>query len=224
MMADNLQLIAEIRKDVGKGASRRLRHDGVIPAIVYGADKDPQMLILKHNKVIKALENDEYFSQIITLDVAGDLQKVVLKDMQRHVFKPKIMHMDFLRIKASEKITMLIPLHFSGEAVAPGVKLEGGSVSHAISEVEVRCLPADLPKNIEVDVSNMNLNDTLHLTDLKLPENVELTMLAQGEEFDQPVVTIHLTRIEEAPVEVEVEEVEAEEGAEAEEGNGEGKE
>ncbi len=213
-MADNLKLTAEIRTDVGKGASRRLRHENEIPAIVYGADKEPQSLTLKHNEVIKALESEEFFTQIITLDVNGKSQKVVLKDLQRHAFKPKVLHMDFLRIKASEKITMLIPLHFIGEEVAPGVKLEGGIISHALSEVEVRCLPADLPKYIEVDVSDMKLNDSIHLSDLKVPAGVELTALAHGEEYNQPVATLHLARIVE---EIPVAEVEAEEGEAAEE-------
>lgn len=217
-MAENLEINAELRTEVGKGASRRLRHAEKIPAIVYGADKDPQILVLEHKDVIKALENEAFFSQIIDLKITGKPQQVVLKDMQRHVFKPKIMHMDFLRIKAGEAITMLIPLHFIGEDVAPGVKLGGGVVSHALSEVEVKCLPKDLPQFIELDVSNMELNDTLHLSDLKMPKDVELTVLAQGEEYDQPVVTVHLPKIIEEPVEEEVvAEEEGEEAAAAEE-------
>ncbi len=213
-MADKLQLNAVARTDVGKGASRRLRHQDIVPAIVYGIGKEPEMLALKHNEVIKALENEAFYSQIINLNVDGKSQQVVLKDLQRHVYKPKIMHMDFLRIKAGEKITMLIPLHFIGEDVAPGVKDEGGIFSHALNEVEVKCLPANLPAFIEVDLSNMALSDIVHLSDLQLSEGVELTVLAQGEEYDQPVATMHLPRVE-----VEEEEVVAEEGeAAAEEG------
>ncbi len=211
-MADKLELNAIARTDVGKGASRRLRHQDIVPAIVYGIGKEPEMLALKHNEVIKALENEAFYSQVINLTIDGKSQQVVLKDLQRHVFKPKIMHMDFLRIKAGEKITMLIPLHFIGEDVAPGVKEEGGIFSHALNEVEVKCLPANLPAFIEVDLSNMALSDIVHLSDLKIPKGVELTVLAQGEEYDQPVATMHLPRVE-----VEEEEVVAEEGEEGEE-------
>jgi large subunit ribosomal protein L25 len=211
-MANSLQIGAVSRIDVGKGASRRLRHANKVPAIVYGAGKKPQMLTLQHNEVIKALENEEFFSQIITLTVDEKAEKVVLKDLQRHAFKPKIMHMDFLRIKADEAVTMLIPLHFIDEEVAPGVKQDGGTISHALSEVEVKCLPADLPKYIEVDMSKLELNDTIHLSDLKLPHGVEIPVLAQGEEYDQLVASLHLARMaEEIPIEEEVEEVEGEE-------------
>lgn len=209
-MSDKLQLNAEIREDVGKGASRRLRHQGVVPAIVYGAGKEPQTLSLQHNEVIKAAETEAFFSQILDLNIAGKKQPVVLKDIQRHAFKPKITHLDFLRIKASEAITMNIPLHFINEEDAPGVK-EGGAISHAITEVEVKCLPANLPEYIAVDVANMKLDDIVHLSDLKLPEGVELTVFSHGdvEEHDQPVASLHMTRIaaevEEAPVEEEVE-------------------
>jgi large subunit ribosomal protein L25 len=207
-MTNNLQLNAENRNNGGKGVNRRLRDDNQIPAVIYGAGKEPQSLILKFNEVIKALENEEYFSQIITLNVDNKPEQVVLKDLQRHPYKPKIMHMDFMRIKATEKITMLIPLHFIGEDVAPGVK-QGGIISHSISEVEIRCFPADLPKNIEVDMSNMELNDIVHLSDLKLPKDVELTALGLGEEYDQPVATIHIARIaEEVVTEEEVPEEE----------------
>jgi large subunit ribosomal protein L25 len=212
-MTNNLQLNAENRNNGGKGVNRRLRDDNQIPAVIYGAGKEPQSLILKFNEVIKALENEEYFSQIITLNVDNKPEQVVLKDLQRHPYKPKIIHMDFMRIKASEKITMLIPLHFIGEDVAPGVK-QGGIISHSISEVEIKCLPADLPKNIEVDMSNMELNDLIHLSDLKLPKGVELTQLGLGEEYDQPVATIHMARIAEAVVTEE--EVPEEEKAEEE--------
>jgi len=213
-MTNNLKLNAEIRNNSGKGANRRLRDDNKIPAVIYGAGKEPQALALKLNKVIKALENEEYFSQIITLNVDGKPEQVVLKDLQRHPYKAKIMHMDFMRIRASEKITMPIPLHFIGEDIAPGVK-QGGIISHSISEVEIRCLPADLPKNIEVDMSNMELNDIVHLSDLKLPKTVELTTLSLGEEYDQPVATVHIARIAEEVVTEE--EVPAEEKAAEEE-------
>lgn len=212
-MTNNLKLTVEVRTDMGKGASRRLRHADKIPAVIYGAGKEPQILTLNLNEVTKALENEEFFSQIIDLNIAGKTEPVVLKDLQRHSYKAKVTHIDFMRIKASEKITMPIPLHFIGEDVAPGIK-QGGIVSHSISEVEVKCLPADLPKYIEVDMSNLELNNIIHLSDLKLPKNVEITELAQGEGHDLPVATIHITRIaeeivtEEAPPEEEEQEAE----------------
>lgn len=195
-MTNNSQLNAEIRTDNGKGASRRLRADNKIPAVIYGGGKDPQSLTLKHNEVIKAMENADFRSQILAINVNGKSEQVVLKDIMHHPYKPKILHMDFMRIKATEKITMLIPLHFIGGDKAPGVKA-GGIVSHAISEVEVRCLPADLPRYIEVDLSNLELNDILHLSDLKMPKNVDLPILAHGEQYNQAVATVHMARIAE---------------------------
>lgn len=201
-------LNAEIRKDVGKGASRRLRREGKVPAIIYGTDKAPQMLTLSHNQLSKAISNEEFFSQIITIDTDVEKEQVVLKDLQRHVYKSQILHVDFLRIKADEKLDMYIPLHFIGEASAPGLK-QGGIFSRTVSEVEIRCLPADLPKYIAVDVSNLGLNETIHLSDLVLPTGVEILALAQGPEHDQPVITLHLAKMEEiveqaAPVSAEV--------------------
>lgn len=192
-MNDKIQLTAEIRADVGKGASRRLRREGKIPAILYGTEEAPQNLALIHNQVAKAVEIDGFSSQVLNLNVTGKPIQVVLKDIQHHVYKPQITHLDFMRIKATEKITMRIPLHFAGEAVCPGIKL-GGILSRAISEVEVRCLPADLPRFIEVDISKMELNDTVHLSELKIPANIELLSMTHG---DQLVATVHLARMAE---------------------------
>ena len=203
-MADKLQLEAEVRTDIGKGASRRLRHADKVPAIIYGAGKDPQPLVLEHNKVIKALENEEYYSQIITLKVDKREEQAVLKALQRHPYKPKVTHMDFLRIKAGEEITMQIPLHFIGEEDSPGVK-QNGTISHHISEVEIRCLPVNLPKYIEVDVSAMDLDDSIHLSSLKMPKGVDLATPVD-EEHDQPVISIHLAKIAEEPKAVPEEE------------------
>lgn len=220
-MIEKLQLTAQTRAEGGKGANRRLRHENKVPAIIYGIGKPSVSLVLNRNHVAKALENEAFYSQIINLDIDGEPEQVVLKDMQRHAFKPEILHMDFLRIKATEKITMHIPLHFIGEDVAPGVK-QGGIISRTISEIEVRCLPADLPSHIEVNLANLELNETIHLSDLKIPGNVELLALAQGGEYDQPVASIHLARmaavVEEEAVAAEAvpEEEKAEEAAKAE--------
>jgi large subunit ribosomal protein L25 len=207
-MNDKLQLTAEIRADVGKGASRRLRREGKIPAILYGTEEAPQTLIFNHNHITKAMENEDFFSQIFTLNIMDKPVQVVLKDIQHHVYKSQITHLDFMRINAAEKITMHIPLHFVGEAMCPGIKL-GGILSRTMPEVELRCLPIDLPRFIEIDISTMQLNDTVHLSDLKIPANIELLSMAHG---DRLVATVHLARMAEeivssAPVTTEGAEV-----------------
>jgi large subunit ribosomal protein L25 len=207
-MNNKLQLTADIRADIGKGASRRLRREGKIPAILYGTDEAPQTLTLNHNLIVKAMENEDFFSQIFTLSIMDKPVQVVLKDVQHHVYKPQVAHLDFMRIKATEKIIMHIPLHFIGETVCPGIKL-GGILSRAISEIELRCLPADLPRFIEIDISKMQLNDTIHMSDLKIPANVELLSIAHG---NQLVATVHLARMAE---EIAVAAPVAAEGAEA---------
>lgn len=189
-MTEELILHAKKRTDVGKGASRRLRRlNDAIPAILYGGERPPEMLTVDHNKLLRFMENEAVYSHILTVDVEGKKQKAVLKDMQRHPFKPKILHMDFLRITGKEKITMPIPLHFKGEKKAPGVA-QGGIVSHYLNEVEVSCLPKDLPESIEVDVSALALDQTLHLSELVCPKNIALVPLMQ--EQDPIVVAIHL--------------------------------
>lgn len=219
-MTNNLQLAAEIRNNTGKSTNRRFRLEDKIPAVIYGADKKPEALILKHNEVIKALENEEFFTQIITLNLNGKSEQVVLKDLQRHPYRAtQIMHIDFMRIKASEKITMLIPLHFIEEEVSPGVK-QGGIITHSISEVEVKCLPSDLPKYIDIDMSNMELNDIVHLSNLKLPKGVELTELTHGEEHDLPIATLQMARIAEEVVVEEKVAAEEEKEEEAKEEKG----
>ena len=181
---------AVARTDVGKGASRRLRREhNQVPAIVYGADKDPQNLTLDHNELLKSLKNDAFYSSILELKVDGSSESVVLKDIQRHPYKPKITHMDFMRIKAGEKITMSVPLHFINEETAPGVKIGGGAISHMMTEVEIRCLPKDLPEFIEVDMGAVELDQTIHLSDLQVAKGVELTALAHDD--NAAVANIH---------------------------------
>ena len=188
---------ASVRHDMGKGASRRLRREKKVPGVVYGGKKEPVSLSFEHNKLAKSLENEAFYSQILTLQTGTDSDIVILKAVQRHPFKPVIMHVDFQRINMHEKLHMHIPLHFVGDEEAPGVK-EGGLISHIISDVEVVCLPGDLPEYIEVDISNLAMNETLHLSDLKLPTGVEI--LALTHEDDKPVVSIHMPRVEEEPV------------------------
>jgi len=198
-MAISFELEAQTRQDKGKGASRRLRLAEQVPAILYGAGKEATPLLLDHNKVLVALQNEGFYNRILTLKVGNESEKVILKALQRHAYKPRILHMDFLRIKADEKLKMHVPLHFIGTELAPGVK-EGGLLSHLISDVEVSCLPANLPEFIDVDVSNLGLDKLLHLSELKLPAGVELVALSHG--HDLPVASIHIPRaeVEVAPV------------------------
>lgn len=191
-MKDIFKLTATARKDIGKGASRRLRHSGNIPAIVYGAGQEPTTVCLQHNEVQMALANEAFYSHILTLDIDGKTEKVVLRDLQRHPYLPRLLHLDLQRISATEKLTMRIPLHFLGGAMAPGVKLSGGLISHLMTEVEVRCLPADLPEFIDADLSKLELNQALHLSELPLPKGVEIVDLAHGE--DKPVATVYIPR------------------------------
>ncbi len=213
-MAEEFDLIAEIREDQGKGASRRLRREGKVPAIIYGAGRPPRSLTFDHNKVLRQLENESFYSSVLNIKVGEKSQAAILKDLQRHPARNVIMHMDLQRIVEDEEIRMNVPLHFIGEDVAPGVKMEGGAVSHLMVDVEVTCLPKHLPEFIEVDVSNLGMDEMIHLSDLKLPEGVVIPELAQGPEHDHGVVSIH--KIKARPVEEdEVTEEAADEAAEA---------
>ncbi len=188
------ELDAESRSDMGKGASRRLRRDGKVPAIVYGGDEDPQAITLVHSEIIKRLEHEAFYAHILTVKLGGKSTKAVLRDMQRHPAKPVIMHMDFQRVDENKPIQVHVPLHFIGADVAPGCKA-GGMVSHDLVEVNLAVLPANLPEFIEVDISAMDIGDALHLSDLKVPESGVLVELSRGEGHDLPVVSIHAPRI-----------------------------
>ena len=205
-MKDIFEIEAQSRSDMGKGASRRLRHAGLVPGIVYGASKDPEMISLVHSDLLQHLENEAFYSHILTVKIGKRGEKVILKDLQRHPAKPFITHIDFQRIVAKEKIKMHVPLHFIAESKAPGVKM-GGVVSHHIADVEVTCLPKDLPEFIEVDMSQMEIGDSVQMSGIVLPKGVEIPILAQGEEYDLPVVSIH-TGHEEEPEEEAEEELE----------------
>ena len=211
-MSDEFDLIAEIREGQGKGASRRLRLKGKVPAIIYGAGRPPRALVFDQNKVLQKLENESFYSSVLNIKVDDKSQAAILKDLQRHPAKHMIMHMDFQRIVEDQEIKMNVPLHFTGEDIAVGVKDGGGKVAHLINDVEVACLPKDLPEFLEVDISELELDAMLHLSDIKLPDGVEIPLLAQGPEHDHAIVSIHV--IKAAPVEEDV--VEAELGEEAE--------
>jgi len=215
MSSIRFELEAESRADKGKGASRRLRHANRVPAIIYGGGENAASITLEHNKVMTALSHEAFYSHILDLKVGGASEKVILKAVQRHPARPRILHMDFQRVRSDQKLHMHVPLHFKGEEKAPGIAA-GGIFNHLMVEVEVVCLPANLPEFINVDVSRMALNDSIHLTELVLPEGVQLTALAHGaEDHDQAVVSIHMPRIEveEEPVAEATEETAAAEGA-----------
>jgi len=193
-MKTSFELVAEFRETQGKGASRRLRHDGKVPAILYGGHADARTLTLNHQKLLIMLDNERFYSTILSLKVGDQTQAAILKDVQRHPFKNRIVHVDFQRVEENEKIRISIPLHFTGAAVSPGVKSQGGIVSHMRNETEVTCLPKDLPEFIEVDISGLSLNESIHLSQLKIPDGVTLVELAKD---DVAIVAIHSPRAEE---------------------------
>jgi large subunit ribosomal protein L25 len=193
-MSVDFNIIAESRSDEGKGASRRLRREDKVPGVIYGGGKDAVSISLDHNSMFHHLEHEAFYSHILSISVDGKAEKVVLKDLQRHPYKPTIMHADFMRVNAKEKIRMSVPLHFTGEEVAPGVKIGGGMISHNMTEVEISCLPGALPEYLEVDLSMLELDHSLHLSDVKLPKGVEIVALTHGADHDLPVAAIHKTR------------------------------
>src|SRR5258707_5867323 len=193
-MKTSFELVAEFRETQGKGASRRLRHDGKVPAILYGGHLAARTLTLSHQKLLIMLENERFYSTILNLKVGDQSQAAILKDVQRHPFKNAIVHVDFQRVEESEKIRISIPLHFSGAAVSPGVKSQGGLVSHMRTEVEISCLPKDLPEFISVDISGLSLNESVHLSQLKIQDAVTLWDLVKD---DAAAVAIHSPRAEE---------------------------
>ncbi|WP_417663895.1 50S ribosomal protein L25/general stress protein Ctc [Pseudidiomarina donghaiensis] len=194
---------AELRTDTGKGASRRLRREEKVPAILYGADKEAVSITVDHNKVNNMADHEAFYSHILTLVIDGKKHEAILKDVQRHPYKPKLTHLDFQRVVKGQKLHTHVPVHFVNEASSVGVKEEGGVVVHHIADVEVTCLPKDLPEFVEVDVANLKLGETLHLTDLNMPKGVELVELAKGEDHDQAVVSITAPRVEKEAEETE---------------------
>ena len=215
-MSKDFDLIAEIREDSGKGASRRLRREGKVPAIIYGAGRPPRALTFDHNRVIQQLENESFYSSILNIKVGDKSQAAIVKDIQRHPAKPFIMHMDFQRIVEDQEIRMNVPIHLVGADVAVGVKQGGGTVSQMRNEVEVVCLPKHLPEYLDLDISELELDGLMYLSDIPLPEGVMIPEIAQEEEAGQaqPVVSIHV--IKEVIIEEEVAEEGIEEVAEGE--------
>jgi large subunit ribosomal protein L25 len=187
-------LNAEVRSDLGKGASRRLRRNvAMVPAVIYGGEKAPQSISLLAKELAKLLENEAAYSHVLSLNVAGSNESVVIKALQRHPAKGYVMHADFVRVVAGQKLTAHVPLHFLNQETSVGVKQQGGEVSHVLAEVEVSCLPKDLPEFIEVDMAAVEVGQIVHLADLKLPKGVELVALAHGN--DLAVANIHASRV-----------------------------
>lgn len=185
-MSVSFDVTGQPRTDTGKGASRRLRRSGQVPAIVYGGHKDPEMISIPHNELLRHLNYEAFFSHILDLNVAGQTDQVVLKDLQRHPAKPFILHVDFLRVSAADKIRMIVPIHFVNEQQCKAVKL-GGRVSHTITEVEISCLPKDLPESIDIDMIDMEVGTIIHLSEIPLPPGVAL---AHAPDPDEPVLII----------------------------------
>jgi large subunit ribosomal protein L25 len=189
------ELSAEPRNDQGKGASRRLRHSGMVPAILYGAHLEPTRLALEHHKLLALVADEKFYSSIISVKVGAQQQPAIVKDVQMHPARNAVVHVDLQRVLENEKIRLHLPIHFKGEAAAPGIKTQGGVVSHHMADIEVVCLPKDLPEYIELDLSAMNLNDSLYVSDIKVPAGVTISALAHG--ANPPVVSIHAPRVAE---------------------------
>ena len=210
-MSESFVVEAEPRTDLGKGASRRLRREGKLPGVIYGIGKDPVSISLQQNVLMHQLENEAFFSHILTVKLGKNEEQAIIKDLQRHPSKPILLHVDLQRVSATEKIRVNVPLHFLNEDTSPGVKA-GGLVSHHITEVEVSCLPGDLPEFIEMDLGALELEGIVHLSDISVPSGTELVELSHGEGHDQSVISIHLPR---GAHEEEEEEAEAAEAAAA---------
>jgi len=193
-MRTEYELRGEFREEQGKGASRRIRRRDRVPGVIYGANRPTRAVAFDHNDVKKALEHEAFYSSIIKVRIADREQDCILKALQRHPSKDKIVHMDFQRVLADEKLRTSVPLHLVGDETCPGVKRHGGVISHQMNEIEITCLPRDLPEYLELDVSTLDVDDTLHLSDVPVPEGVEIVALLQGEEHDQAVVSVYVPR------------------------------
>jgi len=202
-MSDDIAVNATSRSVFGKGASRRLRRDNAVPAIVYGADKEPQSIQLKHNEVIKHLQNESFYSQLLSLSIdGGEGVRTLLKDVQRHPYKMQILHLDFVRVVAGAELQVSVPLNFINEDICSGVKNEGGSIAHIANEVLVACRPRDIPENITVDMAAMNVGDSVHMSQLTMPEGVRLVELGEaGDDSDHQVASVNAPRVEAEPEE-----------------------
>ena len=203
-MSTDFILQAKGREDTGKGASRRLRRlAGEIPAIVYGGKKNPMKITLTHKDVAKALENEAFYSSIVSLNIEGSSEDVIIKDIQRHPAKKIVLHMDFFRVSKTTVLQTKVPLHFINEDTCPGVKLGGGIVAHTMTDIEIQCLPKNLPEFIEVDMGEVDVGDIVHISDIVLPEGVESVALNLGSDHDLSVATINKPKAVEVDEDIE---------------------
>lgn len=208
-MSNQYSIVAEFRESQGKGASRRLRHEGKVPAIIYGGHRDPVALSLGQNELLHATEQESFFSSIIEIKIGSDLsQQAVVRDMQRHPYKPVIMHVDFMRVTADELLTIAVPVHYIGEEKSPAGKASGVVIQHVMTEIEIEALPKDLPEFLPVDLSKMEAGDSVMLSSVILPEGVTIPALVSDPEFDTPIAqAIHVKESQGADVDVEEPEV-----------------
>lgn len=216
-MSEDFIVHAETRSVQGTGASRRLRRTGKVPAILYGGDAEPVQLSVDHNEMLRHLEHEAFYSHILSIDVDGKTENAVLKDLQRHPSKAQILHADFMRVVAGQSMRMTVPLHFVGEDKSPGIKNNGGVLDRLRNELEIECLPRNLPEYIEVDVSGLDVNESIHLEELTLPEGVTSVAQAHGENWT--VVAVHVPR---AAVETDEEAGDADDAADGDAADGEG--
>lgn len=194
-MAQAIELRAELRTATGKGANRRLRRlDGKVPGVIYGGGGEPKPLTLAFFDLTNATAHEGFFSQILTIDVAGEREQAIVREIQRHPASERVTHIDFLRVRADQTFTVSIPVHFLNEERCVGVRLGGGVLAHSLTEVEIECLPKDLPAYLEVDVAELDVGAAIHLSDLKLPEGVSIPALSHGSDYDLPVVSVTATR------------------------------
>lgn len=216
-MSIDFKLTAHAREERGKNASRRMRAAGQVPGVIYGGGEPPEAVTFEHDSLMHNLENEAFYSHILTVDVEGTSQKAILRELQRHPHKPTVLHLDLLRVREDTRINVHVPIHFINEDTCHGVKLDGGVISHNMVELEVSCLPKDLPEFIEVDVQELKLNESIHLSGVQAPEGVTIVELSHGEGHDHTVVSIHAKRAEEKLEEVEeADEVEVDDQDQAE--------
>ena len=194
-MSASFNMTATVRSDHGKADVRRLRSTGQVPGVVYGDDKEPASIKMVHDDLMHNLEQEAFYSHILSIDIDGKKEDVVLKDLQRHPARAIILHVDFQRVSTTKEMKMHVPLHFINEEESAGIK-EGGALNRLMAEIEVSCLASVLPENIEVDISALNVGDSIRLSELTMPEGVTITALNRGEEYDQSVVAVHKTRVE----------------------------
>ncbi len=192
-MTVEMRLDAHPRTETGRGAMRRLRRSRRVPGVVYGAGREPQPVALENDQLYRLLEEESFFSTVLTVNIGSEEEQAIVKDLQRHPFKPLVQHIDLQRVRADQPITVHVPLHVLGEEQSPGVK-KGGVLHHDLADLEVVCLPKDLPPHIDVDVSRLNVGQAVHISELNLPEGVQSAALQQGGEYDAPVVSVQATR------------------------------